>query len=202
MRRIMYLHHILTREEDALITRVFWAQVHQPVKGDWCLIVKEDLESIGLAELSFTDIKRMNEEDLRTIVKDKVRDTAYADLIADKKRCSKLKGLQYPKLECQPYLLAPSNLTNKMKRVLFRWRSHTINVKVNIGLKDAICPLCEEFPDTQYHLLTCKLLCPPQPWNVESVIYALRKRELILEKRREAEPKEKTSKKRNKAKKI
>ena len=31
MKRIMYLHHILTRSEDALITRAFWAQVGKPV---------------------------------------------------------------------------------------------------------------------------------------------------------------------------
>ena len=35
-KRIMFLHHILTRNEDALISKVFWAQVNQPAKGDWC----------------------------------------------------------------------------------------------------------------------------------------------------------------------
>ena len=32
MKRIMFLHHILTRKEDALITQVFWAQVNKPLK--------------------------------------------------------------------------------------------------------------------------------------------------------------------------
>ena len=44
----MFLHHILTRDEDALISRVFWAQVQKPAKGDWCEVVKEDLDSLGL----------------------------------------------------------------------------------------------------------------------------------------------------------
>ena len=33
-KRIMYLHHIMTRREDALIRRVLMAQVDKPVKGD------------------------------------------------------------------------------------------------------------------------------------------------------------------------
>ena len=185
MKRVMFLHHILTREDNALIKRFFWAQVQQPVKGDWCLIVREDLESIGLPELSFEKIERMGKEALRTLLKNKVRETALSDLIAEKRKRSKLSGLDYSTLECQPYLLPQSNLTNKMKRALFRWRSHTINVLQNIGKKDALCPLCEKAADTQYHLLTCPELAIPQPWNIESVINALRKREVILEQRKE-----------------
>ena len=50
-KRIMFLHHILTREENALISQAFWAQVNQPVKGDWCIVVREDLDAIGLGYL-------------------------------------------------------------------------------------------------------------------------------------------------------
>ena len=187
MKRVMFLHHILTREENALIKRFFWAQVQQPVKGDWCLVVRQDLESIGLAELSFEKIQRMEKETLRSLLKNKVRETALNNLRAEKKKRSKLSGLKYSSLECQPYLSPQSNLTNKMKRVLFRWRSHTINVLQNIGKRDALCPLCETAADTQYHLLTCPKLDIPQPWNIESVINALRKREVILERRKESD---------------
>ena len=184
MKRVMFLHHILTREDNALIKRVFWAQVQQPVKGDWCLIVREDLESIGLADLSFEKIQKMEKEALRTLLKNQVRETAFNNLIAEKRKCSKLSGLDYSSLECQSYLSPQSNLTNKMKRTLFRWRSHTINVSHNIGKKEALCPLCEKAEDTQYHLLTCQMLAIPEPWNIESVIQALRKREIILEQRK------------------
>ena len=183
MRRVMYLHHILTRREDALITRTFWAQVQQPAKGDWCIVVREDLDAIGLGYLSYEDIRNMEEEALRMLLQIKVRETAFTKLMEDKQKCSKLSGLKYSYLEMQPYLSSLSNLTNKMKRVLFRWRSHTINVKKNMGVRDSKCPLCEKAEDTQYHLLTCPLLRVAQPWNIESVIHALREREIILEQR-------------------
>ena len=181
IRRIMYLHHILTRNAEALITRAFWAQVQQPAKGDWCLVVKEDMVEIGLGHLSFDNVRSMGKEPLQLLLKLKVREAAFTKLITDKEKCSKLKTLKYSSLDFQPYLSSESKITIKMKRLLFRWRSHTINVKQNWGMKDAKCPLCKEADDTQYHLLRCRLLSSTQPWNIESVMYALRQREILIE---------------------
>ena len=50
-------------------------------------------------------------------------------------------------------------------------------------MKDAKCPLCKDADDTQYHLLRCPLLSVPEPWNIESVVQALRQREVLLEER-------------------
>ena len=49
-KRIMFLHHILTRDSNALINRVFWAQVQNTGKGDWCQVVREDLDMLGLKD--------------------------------------------------------------------------------------------------------------------------------------------------------
>ena len=95
----MFLHHILTRNEDALISQVFWAQVQQPVKGDWCIVVKEDLADIGLSHLSFDDIKTMSDEQLKGMLKAKVKETALRQLLIDKGKCTKLKTLKYDNFE-------------------------------------------------------------------------------------------------------
>ena len=181
MRRILYLHHILTRDNDALIKRAFLAQVKQPVKGDWCIVVKEDLDYIGLSNLTFETISSVSKESLRTIVKAKLRETALKDLLIEKEKSSKLKLLKYTSLNIQPYLTTECKLNVKEKRTLFRWRSHMIGVKQNWGMKDAKCPLCNQSNDTQYHLLTCPCLTITQPWNIQSVIQALRQREIFLE---------------------
>ena len=123
----------------------------------------------------------MSQEALRTLLKTKIRETAFKELIAEKEKNSKLKALKYTYLSLQPYLTAESTLTNEEKRSLFRWRSHMIKVKQNFGLKDAKCPLCKDADDTQYHLLTCPLLSRPGHWNIKSVVSALRAREVILE---------------------
>ncbi len=60
VKRIMFLHHIVTPQDDALIKRAFRAQVSQPVKGDWVIVVKEDMEYIGLGHLTFDDVARLS----------------------------------------------------------------------------------------------------------------------------------------------
>ena len=186
MRRIMYLHHILTRREDALITRAFWAQVHKPLKNDWCMVVNEDLESIGLSHLSYEEIQNMEQEALRNLLKTKIKEAAFTQLLSDKQKYSKLKSRQYTCLTIQPYLTTENNLTIREKRLLFRWRCHMINVKQNMGVKEAKCPLCNNANDTQYHLLTCPSLSIPQPWNIQSVEKALRLREVMIESEKQS----------------
>ena len=109
----MYLHHILTRDKTALITRAFWAQVRKPVKGDWCIVVKEDLESIGLGHLTYENISTMKENGLRTLIKGKIRSVAYKKLLEDKEQSSKMKSLNYTSLTLQSYLSSKSGLTNE-----------------------------------------------------------------------------------------
>ena len=99
MKRIIYLHHILTRNEEALIKRAFWAQQRKPAKGDWCIVVREDLVALGLGHLSLENIQSMNEEALRTLLKTKIRETAFLQLITDKAKLSKLISVEYTSRE-------------------------------------------------------------------------------------------------------
>ena len=41
-RRMMYLHHILTRAKDEMIYKVYESQVNNPVKDDWCKLITKD----------------------------------------------------------------------------------------------------------------------------------------------------------------
>ena len=65
-KRIMFLHYILSRPETDLLSRVFHAQDQQPVKNDWSVQVKKDLEQIGLGEMSFQEIKSKSKEFRKT----------------------------------------------------------------------------------------------------------------------------------------
>ena len=79
----MFLHHILTRNEDALINKVFWAQVSKTAKGDWCQVVREDLDMLGLT-MSFNEIAEMSQESLRKLVREKMSNRAFEELMAEK----------------------------------------------------------------------------------------------------------------------
>ena len=61
-KRIMFLHHILTREKGTLISQVLSAQMNKPGKGDWFLVVMEDLKTLGLEELTIEKISEMSKQ--------------------------------------------------------------------------------------------------------------------------------------------
>ena len=109
VKRIMFLHHIVTRQDDALIKKAFSAQADQPVKGDWVIVVKEDMDHIGLGHLTFDDIAGMSKEALRTMVKAKAGDTAWRELMAQKVKSSKMAHLKYESFSMQSYLIAECN---------------------------------------------------------------------------------------------
>ena len=60
-----------------------------------------------------------------------------------------------------------------------------LKVKHNMGMKDALCPLCKISLDTQYHLLNCVCLHTPEPWNIQSVMRAIRQRDILIEQEKE-----------------
>ena len=57
----MYLHYILSLEDDQLLSRVFAVQCENPVPNDWCLKVKQDLIDFEI-NYNFEDIKHMKKE--------------------------------------------------------------------------------------------------------------------------------------------
>ena len=74
---------------------------------------------------------------------------------------SKLKEVEYSKLEMQHYIKSDSNLTDDEKCLLFQFRVRQIDVKCNYKNKYFIhnCDICtSNEKDDQYHLLQCEYL--------------------------------------------
>ena len=63
-RRIMFLFWILQEDPNCLIYRFFQAQVRDPKPGDWCLLIKDDFETLDIS-LSFDDIKKTTKNELK-----------------------------------------------------------------------------------------------------------------------------------------
>ena len=69
-RRISYLHHLLSRNEDELIHKVYMAQKRKPVKGDWALTVLQDLIDINF-DISEKQIKLTRKNNFKLKLKQK-----------------------------------------------------------------------------------------------------------------------------------
>ena len=203
-KRIMFLHHILTREKEALIHRVLMAQINQPAKGDWCVVVREDLDSFGLSNISFDEISKMSKDKLKMLLNDVMARCSFEELDSRKLNLSKVSGISYNRLEIQPYLTDPQ-LSIKLKQLTFKWRTKMVKVGWNFGQKEA-CPLCCNGDDTQDHLFYCESIfanCDVD-WtdknnndnnnydleqHIKRLETAIRKREIILEERAKQESK-------------
>ena len=48
IKRLMYHHHILSREDDELVKKVYDKQKEDTTRGDWIETLREDFEIIGV----------------------------------------------------------------------------------------------------------------------------------------------------------
>ena len=156
-RRIMYLHHILSRKNNSLIKQFFQAQNNFPVKNDWSETVQKDLEDLNI-NMTLNDIKAMSKIKFKKYLKIKTRRFAFKELLKLKETHSKMDKIIYKKLEIEPYLKSTKIYPEKAK-LLYKLRTHMADVKSNFSryyFYNLICPLCENTEDTQVHLLTCE----------------------------------------------
>ena len=187
-KRIMFLHHILTRKRDALIAQVLWAQIESPSEGDWYLVVMEDIEALGLSEtLTIDSISQLHKEKLKNIVRKGVHSAAFQEMMVRKESLSKITPLEYDSLQIQSYLTV-NNVPTRLKQLQFKWRTRMVKVGWNFGAKEK-CPLCQKADDDQNHLLVCEKLdvirtehyeSDTEPSFFREVEKRIRKREILL----------------------
>ena len=168
-RRLLYLYHILSRNEHELISKVYNAQVRKPVKGDWSNQIKIDKESLNV-EYSDQEIKDMSKRYFKEIVKTKIRKLAFHDLENRKKDHSKVKDINYTKLEMQAYMKDKKNYIKDIE-LLFSLRTRGLDVKTNFRGKYKNSLQCDlnfenfqcDSEESQIHLLQCEVIlrvCP------------------------------------------
>ena len=142
-------------------------QKRNPVPGDWCKLVSEDFDKMGL-NMSDELIAQIPEAEYKKLIKSKVNETAFKELENLKEGHSKVRDNVYLDFKhIQPYL-RNKNITNRQSSILFSLRSKTIRgIKANFPklYSSILCPLCETHKDTQENLLLCKVLQNILPLN-------------------------------------
>ena len=158
IRRLMYLWHVLSRDEDELICRIYTAQSNCNNTGDWVRLVESDKAELGIT-LTDEEIQGVSKNVFKNYVKKKVTIAHLKYLNGLKEKHSKAKHLNCRELKQAEYI-QNSTFTTREKRLLFKLRSKTLDVKQNFpGLnKDPWCSSCGLFPENQSHLLQCPAL--------------------------------------------
>ena len=157
-RRILFLQYILQQDKESLILKFFNAQNQNPLKGDWVLQVLQDLTDFEI-KMTFEEIQSTSKYSFKCLVKKAMQTKAFEWLEIEKDKLSKVKNVNFSKLQIQDYLL-PNSLEMKQQKLLFQLRTSMVELKSNFKRKhnDNLCPICHKDGDDQPHLLQCSEL--------------------------------------------
>ena len=149
----MFLKYILGRSKNELVSKVFWAQVASPEKGDWATTVGEDLKDFGVNQ-TFSEIQDCGDNTFKEYIKERMKETSLEYLNQIKEQKSKMRNLNYNELKTQDYL-QDAKIPLRLKKLLFLLRCRMVRVAGNYGKPTELCPLgCGQL-DTQENLLQC-----------------------------------------------
>ena len=154
-KRVNFLHYVLNRPESDLTKQFLLTQEAHPVKNDWTITVKKDLEFLGMSS-KFNVIKTIKKETFSKSVKERILACALDHLNLLKSKHSKSTNLQYNGLQLQSYLKSSAISKNEAQSI-FAYRTRTKMVKENFRSQftnDLTCPESDcDSTDNQRHLL-------------------------------------------------
>ena len=67
-RRLMYHHHLVTREENETIQKIYYKQKEEALKGDWYQLLEKDFEFIE-EDINEENIKSFSKSDYKNHIK-------------------------------------------------------------------------------------------------------------------------------------
>ena len=120
-RRLMYHHHLITREPDETIQKIYNKQKEECIKGDWYELLKKDFLFIE-EDINEEYIESFSKSEYKKHVKLLLNKAVFKYYLALKEGHSKLNEVNYPELKMQPYL-STKFLRNPEKTLLFHMRS-------------------------------------------------------------------------------
>ena len=105
--RLIYHHHILTRDNKETIQKIYQKQNETNTKGDWLQLLKKYFEFICL-EQNDEEIVKVSKSDYKTKIKELINKAAFKVFLDLKQTHSKLDDVSYTKFKKQQYLKVPN----------------------------------------------------------------------------------------------
>ena len=112
-KRLRFLHYILNEDPKSIVHRVFKSQMEHKTKKDWVTTVQQDLQVLGIKNLSMDEIKTMKKIVWVNIVKQRINLKTFESLEKKKKSHSKVEQIEHTAIIMRKYL-QPNNI--KMKK--------------------------------------------------------------------------------------
>jgi hypothetical protein len=97
-RRLIYLQTILHRSDEEITKRIYMCQYNNPSPGDWCNLVEEDFNQIGI-HMSREHITSLSPYEYKKYIKNMVRNTAFQNLDQIKATHTKVQNNYYKNMD-------------------------------------------------------------------------------------------------------
>jgi hypothetical protein len=159
-RRINYLKHILSRDSEELIRKVYSAQKEDPTNGDFAKLVTKDLELLG-----FTEAELLSNNISKLKLKISATNAAFSFLQNTQTLHKKVKHIKYESMKVQEYLTSEifstkeANMMTALRSHCVRGIKHNFSKMYKHNMKCSLnCSAENVFEDTQEHVLYCKIL--------------------------------------------
>ena len=154
-RKILFLQYILQQEEESMVYQVFKTTCENSTKNDFVKTCQKYLTTLEI-NLTFDDIQNMSKWKFKKLVKEKTEIAALKYLTTEKNKQTKIKHINYKKLELQKYLM-DGNKNIDTSKFIFKARAKTLELKTQKSWKydDKICIGCNVREETGNELLTC-----------------------------------------------
>ena len=93
-RRLNYLKHILSRDDDEIVKKIFFAQKENPTRGDFIKLIEKDLKDLNITyeEIITNSISKVK---LKTLAKN----AAFEQLLLTLNTHRKVKHIKYDALD-------------------------------------------------------------------------------------------------------
>ena len=160
-KRLRFLHYILNEDPKSIVHRVFKSQMEHKTKRDWVTTVQQDLQVLGISNLSMDEIKTMKKTVWVNLVKQRMNMKTFEIMENKNKSHSNVDHIEHNAILMRKYL-QPNN--EKMKKedaqLIFKLRCRMTQIKVNLkGKYDTLeCDACGKEKETQQHILVCEEL--------------------------------------------
>ena len=91
-RRLNYLKHILSRDDDEIVKKIFVAQKENPTRGDFIKLIEKDLKDLSL---TYEEIIANSISKVKFKRKTRAKNAAFEQLLLTQNTHKKVKHIKY-----------------------------------------------------------------------------------------------------------
>ena len=143
-RRLNFLKYLVSQDSSSMLYKVFWIQWSESNAGDLAHQMKQDLMDLEI-DCSLCEIKSISKNKFKKLVKKKLTEFTFKQLLKQAGIYSKLKNLKYSHLKMQSYL-EEEKITVKQAKLIFKYRTRMLmqfTDNFRGGPEKKMCSLCD-----------------------------------------------------------